>query len=323
MLNSSPFLVRTCVKRFAIFSALAAALVAAPAGAALALPLPLPLNGATPELLAATVLTLAALGLAVLLHRRTWVAEERGRTLERQLQDERSAHGAVEDALAGSHEVLCRLVRQQEGVRDAERNRIARELHDELGHRLLSLRAELSLQQAAVCGISAGVHDRLTIAISSLDAAIRSVRAVLAGLRPIAPGLSLRQAAERHLAEFARLHGLDYRLDLGAEACRAGARDRELDAVLYRALQESLSNVACHAQASLVRVTLVETAAELTLTVEDDGIGLAIPVRDGCGLEGMRERAAAFGGTVRLAPGRRGGTVVRVSLPTRPEPAPA
>lgn len=73
----------------------------------------------------------------------------------------------------------------------------------------------------------------------------------------------------------------------------------------------------------MVRVTLVETAAELTLTVEDDGIGLAIPMRDGCGLEGMRERAAAFGGTVRLAPGRRGGTVVRVSLPTRPEPAPA
>ncbi len=295
--------------------------VALPAQAAL--PMPLPLHGAPPELVAAAVLTLAAIGTALLLQRRSRSAEERGRSLEEQLQAERLAHGEVEEALAGSHEVLCRLVRQQEGVRDAERSRIARELHDELGHRLLSLRAELSLEQMASRGASPAACERLGVAIANLDAAIRSVRAIVSGMRPIAPGVTLRQAAERHLAEFARLHGLDYRLDLGAEQDGDGARDRELDAVLFRALQEALSNVACHAQANSVRVTLVENARELTLTVEDDGVGLAQPVRQGWGLEGMRERAAAYGGTVRLSPGRRGGAVVRVSLPTRPEPAPA
>lgn len=309
----SSFLVQTC--------AALAALAAVPAQAAL--PMPLPLRGAAPELVVATVLTLAAVGLAVLLQRRTRVAEERDRSLEEQLAAERSAHGEVEEALAGSHEVLCRLVRQQEGVREAERSRIARALHDELGQRLLSLRAELSLEQVAARSASPAAHERLGVAIANLDAAIRSVRAIVSGMRPIAPDITLRQAAERHLAEFARLHGLDYRLDLGPEAVGGGARDRELDAVLFRALQEALSNVACHAQASSVRVTLVESARELTLTVEDDGIGLAEPVRQGCGLVGMRERAAAYGGSVRLAPGRRGGAVARISMPTRPIPAPA
>jgi signal transduction histidine kinase len=311
------------MNKYSSFLARSAALLCVTLPAHAALPLPLPLRGAAPELVAATVLTLAAIGTAFLMQRRSHAAVERGRSLEQQLEAERCAHAEVEDALAGSHEVLCRLVRQQEGVRDAERSRIARELHDELGHRLLSLRAELSLQQLASRGASPAAFERLGVAIANLDTAIRSVRAIVSGMRPIAPGLTLRQAAERHLAEFARLHGLDYRLDLGAEQDQGGPRDRELDAVLFRALQESLSNVACHAQASCVRVTLVESARELTLTVEDDGVGLAQPLRRGCGLEGMQERAAAYGGTVRLSAGKHGGAVVRVSMPTRPEPAPA
>lgn len=311
------------MNKYSSFLARASALLCVALPAHAALPMPLPLRGVPPELAGATVLTMAAIGLALLLQRRGRAAEQRGRSLEQQLQAERRAHAEVEEALAGSHEVLCRLVRQQEGVRDAERSRIARQLHDELGRRLLSLRAELSLQQLASRSASPAAFERLGVAIADLDAAIRSVRAIVSGMRPIAPGVTLRQAAERHLAEFARLHGLDYRLDLGVEHDQGGPRDRELDAVLFRALQEALSNVACHAQASLVRVTLVESPRELTLTVEDDGIGLAQPLRQGCGLEGMQERAAAYGGTVRLSPGRHGGAVVRVSMPTRPEPAPA
>ncbi|MCD2516809.1 sensor histidine kinase [Massilia sp. G4R7] len=278
---------------------------------------------ASPELLGAALLTLAAAGVALLQGRRMRTVEERSEALEEQLATEKQAHAQAAEALAGSHEVLCRLVRQQEGVRDIERTRIARALHDELGQRLLSLRAELSLQQVAARSASPANHERLGGTIANLDAAIRSVRAIVSGMRPIAPGLSLRQALERHLTEFARLHGLDYRLDLGVEGNAGGVRARDLDAVLFRALQEALSNVACHAQASAVRVTLVETAGEVTLTVEDDGVGPAQPVRHGHGLEGMQQRATACGGTVRLSAGRRGGAVVRVSLPTHPEAAPA
>jgi signal transduction histidine kinase len=215
-------------------------------------------------------------------------------------------------------------VRQQENVREAERARIARDLHDELGHRLLSLRVELALQQAAARGTSPATYERLSATIAGLDAAIRSVRAIVAGLRPIAPGVSRRDAAERHLADFSRLHGLDYRFDAGPAA--DGGRDPETEAVLFRILQESLSNVARHAHATTVCVTLVESAGEAVLKVEDDGVGpTALDKRDTrvFGMDGMRERTEALGGTLTLAPGRRGGTVVCATLPRHRIAAPA
>jgi signal transduction histidine kinase len=316
MIKSSLFLVRRATKALSIASPLTAIAAAAPAHAAM----PLPLHGAEPELLAAVMVSLAALGMAVILQRRARATEERNRALESRLQAEREAHTEVENALAGSHEVLCRLVRQQESVRELERCRIARDLHDELGHRLLSLRAELALLQAAVRGTSHGVHDKLSTVVENLDATIRTVRAIVAGLRPIAQGVTLRQAAERHLADFARLHGVDYRFDAGLD--EETGRDRDIDGVLFRVLQESLSNVAHHAQATMVCVTLAESAREVTLKVEDDGIGLPPQAGRGSGLEGMRERVEAFGGTLRISAGRRAGTVLCVSLPTHRETTP-
>lgn len=311
MTKSISFLVR--------LSAFASVASSAPACAA-AVAVPLPLRGAPPELVATAMVALAAFGLAVLLQRRSRAAEEGIRSLEQQLAAERSAHADVENALAGSHEVLCRLVHGQEGVRESERTRIARDLHDELGHRLLALRVELALQQAAVRGTSPAVHDKLTAAIGNLDASIRAVRAIVAGLRPIAPGTTLRQAAERHLAEFARLHGLDYRFDAGSDPVAPTGTDRETDAVLFRALQEALANVAHHAQATMVCVTLVDAARDITLKVEDDGVGPAVQPQRGGSLDGMRERTEALGGSMRLAAGRRGGTVLSVTLPVRREP---
>jgi len=309
-------------------SAFAALTASAPAAA---MPLPLPLRAEAPELIAAVLLTLAIAGAALLLQRRWQEDQERTTSLEEQLEAARGAHAEVESALAASHEVLCRLVRQQEGVRESERARIARDLHDELGQRLLSLRVELALQQAAVRGTSPAVHDKLTQAIANLDAVIRSVRAIVGGLRPIAPGQNLRQAAERHLADFARLHGLDYRFDAADAAGLLHAecdqeRIQQLEGVLYRVLQESLSNVARHARATAVSVTLVEAAGEAVLKVEDDGIGPARAQRPDVrarGIDGMRERTEAFGGTLTLSPGRRGGTVVCATLPLGRMPAPA
>lgn len=301
----------------------AAGLLGASAPAGAAAPSSLPLHDAAPEIVAAVMLTVAALALALLLQRRAQATQDRSHALEQQLEAERSAHAEIENALAASHELLCRLVRQQENVREAERTRIARDLHDELGHRLLSLRVELALQQAAARGSSPATYERLSATIASLDAAIRSVRAIVAGLRPIAPGVSLRDAAERHLADFARLHGLDYRFDAGLAD---GQRDPETEAVLFRVLQESLSNVARHAHATTVCVTLVESAGEAVLKVEDDGVGpTALDKRDTrvFGIDGMRERTEALGGTLTLAPGRRGGTVVCATLPRHRIAAPA
>ncbi|RZA23012.1 MAG: sensor histidine kinase, partial [Lysobacteraceae bacterium] len=116
----------------------------------------------------------------------------------------------------------------------------------------------------------------------------------------------------------------DYRFDGGKADAEDERRDPELEAVLFRVLQESLSNVARHAQATLVSVTLVESAGEAVLKIEDDGIGPAAldhPDGRGCGIDGMRERAEAFGGSLTVLPGRRGGTVVRAALPRARTPA--
>lgn len=330
MTNSPSFLVRNLVRTAGRACTLAVLAGSAPAyaGISLPLPLPLPLHRATPELVATAMVALAALAMAVLLQRRSQAAEERSRALEQQLQAERSAHADVENALAGNHEVLCRLVHGQENVRESERSRIARELHEELGHRLLSLRVELALQQAAVRGTSPGVHDKLTTAIANLDAVVKASRAIVAGLRPIAPGSSLRQAAERHLAEFARLHGLNYRFDAGTDPLGQPGRAREVDAVLFRALQESLAYVAQHAHATTVCVTLIDAADEISLKVEDDGVGPATQPGSGSGTSSrssalgcMRERFEALGGSMHLAGGRRGGTVLSVTLPVRRAPS--
>ncbi|RLM48414.1 hypothetical protein DVK02_19550, partial [Halobellus sp. Atlit-31R] len=98
------------------FSAFAAMGISLPVAA---LPTSLPQPSAMPELAGAAMITLAALAFALLLGRRSQVAQERGNALERELQAERGAHADVENALAGSHEVLCRLVRQQETVRES------------------------------------------------------------------------------------------------------------------------------------------------------------------------------------------------------------
>lgn len=280
------------------------------------------LRGQSPGLVLAILLVLALLGVCALLLGRARSAFERARELEGRLAAERSARSELETALAGSHEVLCRLVRQQEGVRDTERARIARELHEDLGQRLLTLRAELALQQAAVRGTSPAAHDRLKAAVGGLDCAIRTLRMTVAGLRPVALGMGLRHAAEGHLAEFARLHGLDYRFEGGAGDGTGTDPGRE--ALLLRILQEALAQVARQGAASMVSVSLLETAGETVLRIEDDGDCLpASPAGpQGSAFHELRKRTADHGGSFCLGPGRRGGKILHVRLPHMQCPAP-
>jgi signal transduction histidine kinase len=123
------------------------------------------------------------------------------------------------------------------------------------------------------------------------------------------------------LAEFTRLTGIRHEFIATRSAFDEAGRARAVDALLYRVLQEALSNVARHAQAGVVRVRLGRSGERLTLRIEDDGVGIAAgaPAR-GCGLAGMRERASAERGelTIDTAPG--GGTVLALSVPLAKQP---
>jgi signal transduction histidine kinase len=208
-----------------------------------------------------------------------------------------------------------RMVRQHED----ERRRFARELHDESAQVLAAVKMELAVLHERLAPDDAL---RLEDAIALLSGGIRGIRAVARDLRPaLLDDLGLAPALASLVSDFRERSGLvvDARLP-DANALPAVSADGEL--ALFRALQEALVNIARHAEATQVHVTLVADLGGVVLTVADNGRGLegaAAPESDGTahvGIAGMRERVGALGGSVTLTNGPNGGTVVVVGLPS-------
>ena len=247
-------------------------------------------------------------------------ADDAACQLRQRWDDEQRARARAETALADTHDALCRLVCQQEQVRETERQRIARDIHDDLGQHLLALKIEVQLARH-------GTPDATPWArlASNIDQSIAALRTVIDNLRPQALGDGLQVAVQHHLRECSRLSGIDCQLVAGAD-CTPDQLSNfgnlgnlgDLDVLLLRIVRESLANVVRHAQASTVRVALSRGERDVTLEVRDNGIGM--PAGDtqrtrGCGLDGIADRVAAVGGrfAVDSAPGK--GTVLSLSIP--------
>ena len=263
---------------------------------------PLPLigapSGAPSGLLACAVITLAALALAWLGLRRSATRDEEVHGLQAQLSVERAARSQSDQALADNHDVLCRMVRQQEGVRESERSRIASQLQAELGCRLLTLRKELSRLHDNAPGAGTG---RLDVALAHLDATIGVVRAVSGGLRGFGPGDGLRHALERCLAEHAHLHGVRYRFEAGIDPSSRAGQDRTARLAVFRVLQDVLATTqGKHAGApheGELHVRLLEGAASLGLEI--DGCPAAPDHVDALPCE-LVDHIRAMGGVLRV-----------------------
>lgn len=233
---------------------------------------------------------------------------------EAQLDLERHARALSERSLAEAHTSLSKLIRQQGKVRDSERHRIARDIHDDLGQNLLALKIDLSLMQVSTSGAHPALHQKVGCMLRNLDLTINSLRAIINNLRPLALESGLEQAIGAQLTEFTRISGIGHELDIDPQAIVA-PHDAALDAMLFRVLQESLSNVARHAQASQVRVGLRRINGELSLQIEDDGVGLAAATHHGYGLSGMRDRVTAIGGRFAVDSRPGAGTIVSLHIP--------
>jgi signal transduction histidine kinase len=196
-----------------------------------------------------------------------------------------------------------------------ERERLARDLHDSLGHTLVALSVQLEaiqrLYRVDPDQASAQVDEMKALTRSSMDALRRS----LAGLRN--PGLgdsALRPALQALCVEFGERTGTDVacQIDKATDQLRPALAE-----ALWRVTQEALTNVEKHAQARRVGVTLSCEPSSVLLEVTDDGIGLppgAASSPNRFGLRGMRERVEGLGGALTLS-GTEDGTVVRASLP--------
>ncbi len=247
--------------------------------------------------------------------------------ISRDLTDRRLAEAAAERAqLSAARDDLRRRLAAAE---EAERQRLARELHDQLGQELTALR--LGLDDAARLAAGHVPPDApLLGSLARLGAVTQrmtaDVRALALELRP--PELDdvgLESALETYVGEWGARAGV------AAEVAVTGLRGRPLPpdvaSALYRIAQEALTNVAKHARATQVNVVVEQPDGEVRLIVEDDGRGFDPEATDArvrrerrLGLAGMRERAALFGGTVAVESSPGGGTTVYARLPLGPAP---
>jgi signal transduction histidine kinase len=197
-----------------------------------------------------------------------------------------------------------RMVRQHE----EERRRISLELHDETAQAFAAVKLQLGVLRESVEPALAPRMDRV---LELVDAGMRSIRNVTRDLRPpLLDELGLLPALHALVEGFGERTGIAMSLT-APDSLPSLSKDAEL--AVFRALQEALSNVARHAGAQSVRVTLAHRVASLDLEVVDDGRGLA--GQPGLGLTGMQERLGALGGAMRIANGPNGGARLTVRLP--------
>lgn len=290
-------------------SFLAALLAAAPSPAWAGLPVPSGLRAAPLELLACALVTLAALLLAILGLRRSLSTEERAQALQLQLAAEREARSHADQALAEHHDVLCRLVRRQDGVREGERSRIARDLNDQLGLRLSRLRAELCRLHDSV-DAAPQLAGRLDGALANVDGAITAARAVAGALRPIGPHEGLRQALQRVLQDQARVSGLRYRFDAGIDPAAPPA-GRAARLAVFRLLQEVVAGAGRRGAGEL-HVRLAEGADRLSLQIEGAAAIVALTLPDE-----VQERLQALCASLRIAEAAPGRGRMTLTIPVR------
>ena len=218
-----------------------------------------------------------------------------------------------------AEEPMRQLAARLQNAREEERAALARELHDELGQTLTAIKLELSRTAEALKADRAGREtvDRIQSLAGLVDIAISTVKRIATNLRP--PTLD-----HLGLPSAIRWEAMTFRARTGLRCYIRGARDTtalsgEQQTVLFRIFQEAMTNVARHARASAVHITLAERKGVFELRIRDNGRGIseaqAADPRS-IGLVGMRERAAIIGGTFQVAGRRAKGTVVTVQVPT-------
>jgi PAS domain S-box-containing protein len=210
---------------------------------------------------------------------------------------------------------LHRLSGALQSVREQERARISRELHDDLGQQLTALKLDLSWLLRRLKEGREPAPENLDSMRDLLDGAIVAVRRLSAELRPlILDDRDLAEAIAWQAGEVARRSGIEIRLEL-----QAAAPDDAVATALFRIVQESLTNVVRHAAATQVEIGLRTAHGALHLCIQDNGRGIdAAAHGSGIGLLSMRERATALGGNFAISRRPGSGTRIDVSIPYQP-----
>ena len=222
-----------------------------------------------------------------------------------------------EELLVLQKEQLRALAERLQWVREEDRKRVARDLHDQIGQILTAIKMDMTWMTRHLPESEGEVLARLKESIQLINDGVKAVRTICSGLRPgVLDDLGLAAAIEWQASEFASRNGVQCQVsvppvDLHLDGDRATAT--------FRIFQECLTNVIRHAHAKSVRVALCQEEESILLVVEDDGIGFcesgfSNPLGS-LGLLGMKERAQFCGGDVHISSSPGNGTTVTVRVP--------
>jgi PAS domain S-box-containing protein len=221
----------------------------------------------------------------------------------------------AEKALGQHRELLRELSAHHDSVREEERAHIAREIHDEMGQALTALKMDLSVMGLEAGKDSPRVKEQVGELKGRVDDIIQIVRDVATALRPAALDLGFLPGIEWLVEEFEKRSGIPCKVKVENGDIDL-AEDRSI--VLFRIVQESLTNISRHAGATRVEISLRRDGTHLRLDVKDDGRGFdaeAAAKTKTFGLLGIRERAIMLHGTLDISSVQGEGTQISLSIP--------
>ena len=240
------------------------------------------------------------------------------RLIQQELQ--RAVRERLELEVAQRTTQLTALAQHLETAHEDERARLARDLHDELGALLTSAKLDVARIKARLGASAPEAQERLAHLVGTLNEVIALKRSITEDLRPSSLAhLGLSATLEIQAREFAERSGLGVHTDVLPVSLTPAA-----ELIVFRLVQEAITNITKHAQARHVWVTVAPQGQRVAVSVRDDGVGFnpLVPLSASHGLIGMRFRIEAEGGTLALQSSAGNGTLIQVSLPRAPQAGP-
>jgi PAS domain S-box-containing protein len=230
-----------------------------------------------------------------------------------------TARKRAETDLRASRQRLRNLVARLQAIREEERTAIAREIHDELGQALTNLNMDVMWLAESLSASETAVQDRCRSMTTLVNGSIETIRDLSGRLRPaVLDEFGAIGAAKWLVRDFSTRSRIECVTDIMPGELEL---DDDQKTNVFRILQEALTNVTRHAEASRVEITLKTKGEHLLLTVTDNGRGISedqTTSDHSIGLVGMRERAGGLGGRVVIQPNPTGGTTVEARIPLAP-----
>ena len=222
----------------------------------------------------------------------------------------------AEQKIKDSGERLRNLALHLQNIREEERTLIAREIHDELGQMLTFLKIQINLVGKKLNNDQQILKEKIESSLKLIDDSINSIQKIAEKLRPnVLDELGIGAAIEWQTKDFSERTGIECVCDFSKEEL---ILDKEKSTAVFRIFQEALTNVARHANANRIFISLKEYKDHIILEIKDNGKGItSSQINDSrsLGILGMKERAMLFGGTVIIKSSMNSGTTVKVELP--------